>query len=105
MGDLEDEEIDPKIYKVDDSTYMVDGLITIDDLNEKLNLNLSSENYETLSGFLTELIGFIPKENDDPIVEQEHLVFKIESLKRKRIDKVKLYIGKDKLSDEDEKDE
>lgn len=101
MGDLEDEEINPKIHKVDDSTYIIDGLITIDDLNEKLNLSLSSENYETLSGFLTELIGFIPKENDDPIVEQEHLVFKIESLKRKRIDKVKLYIGKDKSSDED----
>lgn len=104
MGDLEDEDINPKVQKLDDSTYIIDGLITIDELNEKLNLNLYSDNYETLSGFLTELIGFIPKENDDPIVEQDHLVFKIKSVKRKRIDKVKLYIGKDKSTDEDMKD-
>lgn len=95
MGDLEDEHIDPKIKKVDNSTYLVDGLITIDELNDKLKLNLSSENYDTLSGYLIDIIGYIPKENEDPTVEVDNLVFKIECIKKNRLDKIKIYIGHD----------
>lgn len=94
MGDFEEDLIDPKVKKIDDSTYIIDGLITIDELNSKLDLDLGSNNYETISGLLIDLIGFIPKEHDDPTIEMDNLVFKIESIKRKRIDKVKLYIGK-----------
>lgn len=39
-------------------------------------------------------MGRIPQENDDRTIEVDHLVFKLESIKHKRIDKVKLYIGK-----------
>ena len=93
MGDLEDEHIDPKIQKIDNSTFVVDGLITIDELNENLHLDLSSDNYETLSGYLIDLIGYIPKEGDSPTVEMDDLVFNIVNIKRKRLDKVKIYIG------------
>lgn len=97
MGDIED-EYDPisyKIKKLEDSTYMIDGLISIDELNNKLDLNLSSENYDTISGFLIDHLGSIPSEKDDRTIEIDNLVFKLESVKHKRIDKVKLYIGKE----------
>lgn len=97
MGDIED-EYDPvaqKIKKLDESTYIIDGMATIDDLNNKLELNLYSENYDTISGYLIDHIGSIPQENDDRTIEIDHLVFKLESIKNKRIDKVKLYIGKE----------
>ena len=97
MGDIED-EYDPisyKIKKIDDSTYMIDGLLSIDELNNKLDLNLSSENYDTISGFLIDHLGSIPLEKDDRTIEIDNLVFKLESVKHKRIDKVKLYIGVD----------
>jgi putative hemolysin len=96
MGDIED-EYDPvafKIKKIDDSTYIIDGLATIDELNNKLDLDLFSENYDTVSGYLIDHIGYIPQENDDRTIEIDNFVFKIESVKQKRIDKVKLYIGK-----------
>ncbi len=104
MGDLEDERIDPEIQKIDDSTYIVNGLITIDDLNDKLNLNLVSDNYETLSGYLIDIIGYIPKDGEGQTIEQDHLVFKIENIKKKRIDKVKLYIGKEEKQDKEDID-
>jgi len=72
---------------------MVDGLVTIGELNNKLDLELYSEYYDTISGFLIDKIGFIPKEDDDRTIEIDNLVFKLESIKHKRIDKVKLYIG------------
>lgn len=104
MGDLEDERIDPEIQKIDDSTYIVNGLITIDDLNDKLNLNLVSDNYETLSGYLIDIIGYIPKDGEGQTIEQDHLIFKIENIKKKRIDKVKLYIGKEEKQDKEDTD-
>ena len=104
MGDLEDERIDPEIQKIDDSTYIVNGLITIDDLNDKLNLNLVSDNYETLSGYLIDIIGYIPKDGEGQTIEQDHLVFKIENIKKKRIYKVKLYIGKEEKQDKEDID-
>jgi len=96
MGDIDD-EYDPisiKVKKLDDSTYIIDGMATLDELNSKLELNLYSENYDTLSGFLIDHMGSIPMENDDRTIEIDNLVFKLESIKNKRIDKVKLYIGK-----------
>lgn len=96
MGDIED-EYDPiytKIKKVDETTYIIDGLTNIDELNNKLDLDLFSDNYDTVSGYLIDHLGAIPLENEDRTIEIDHLVFKIESVKHKRIDKVKLYIGK-----------
>ncbi|MDF2586270.1 MAG: hypothetical protein K0S41_111 [Anaerocolumna sp.] len=95
MGDIEDEydESSPKIKKLDNSTYLIDGLLTIDELNNKLDLDISSENYETISGLLIDTMGEIPTEQDDRTIELDNLVFKIESVKKKRIDKIKLYIA------------
>ncbi len=102
MGDIED-EYDPihyKIKRIDDSTYLIDGMATLDEINNKLDLQLYSENYDTLSGFLIDHMGTIPQENDDRTIELEHLVFKLESVKNKRIDKVKLYVGKEEEPEE-----
>lgn len=95
MGEIED-EYDPvlsRILKIDANTYLIDGLVTIGELNNKLDLHLYSENYDTISGYLIDRIGSIPKEEDDRTIEIENMVFKLESVKHKRIDKVKLYIG------------
>jgi len=96
MGDIEDEyDISlPKIKKLDNSTYIIDGLLTIVELNYKLDLKISSENYETISGLLIDTMGEIPRKLDDRTIEIDNLVFKIESVKKNRIDKIKLYIGK-----------
>lgn len=95
MGEIED-EYDPellKIEKLDNNTYLIDGFVTIGDINNRLDLELYSENYDTISGFIIDQIGSIPKEEDDRTIEIDNLVFKLESVKNKRIDKVKLYIG------------
>lgn len=106
MGEIED-EYDPsmaKIVKIDSSTYIIDGLVTLGELNNKLDLNLYSENYDTISGYLIDKIGLIPKEMDDRTIEIGNLVFKLESIKNKRIDKVKLYIeaSKEEATEDDD---
>lgn len=95
MGDIEDEydNNSPMIHKIDNSTYIIDGLLSIDELNYKLDLNISTGNYETISGLLIENMGEIPTEQDNRTMEIDGLLFKIEAVKGKRIDKVKLYIN------------
>lgn len=96
MGDIDDEydEEETEIVKVDENTYMIDGNTDLDDINEELGLELVSENSETLGGFIIELLGDLPdeEEKEDKVIEYENLVFKIESVKDRRIEKVKLYI-------------
>ena len=96
MGDINDEydDDDPVIRKIDNDTYMVNGLISIKELNDKLQLNLDeeTEDYDTLGGFLINQIDYIPSETEECMVEYENLVFKIECVKDKRIEMVKIHI-------------
>lgn len=97
MGDINDEydDDDPVIRKIDNDTYIVNGLISIKELNDKLQLNLDeeTEDYDTLGGFLINQIDYIPSETEECMVEYENLVFKIECVKDKRIETVKIHMN------------
>ena len=94
MGNIEDEYDDeePEISKLDSNKFLIDGLVLIDEINEKLHLNLASDNCDTISGFLIDIMGTIPNEGEDKTIEYENCIFKIQEVKEKRINKVELYI-------------
>ena len=97
MGNISDEydeesDSEEEIRKIDDSTYLVDGLVNINEINDKLNLNLPSEHYDTVGGFVMDLIGTIPVEEEEYVVEYGSLVFKVEKIDEKRIELVKICV-------------
>jgi len=94
MGNIEDEYDDdePDIRKVDNNTYIVSGLLSLDDLNDNLDLNLISKNYNTIGGFLISLMGCIPKINENKTIEYGDVIFKIEEVKQRRIERIKICI-------------
>ena len=94
MGNIDDEydHEEPEIKKVDNNTYIVSGLLSLDDLNEHLDLNLVSKDYNTIGGFLINLMGCIPKINEERTVEYEDVVFRIEEVRERRIEKIKICI-------------
>ncbi len=107
MGDIDDEydEEEEIIDKVDDHIYLVDGDVSLDDLDEELGLDLQSENSETIGGFIIDLLGEIPDENDvGRIVAYENYELKIMAVQDRRIERVKIYIL-DKMSVEEEESE
>ncbi len=87
-GDIKEYSIE----KIDDKTYMLTGLIYIDDINDELGLEIESENHDTISGFLLDIIGVIPEEDDRRVIKFENLIFEIIEIKEKRIEKIKLTI-------------
>lgn len=110
MGNIDDEydDYEPKMEKTDDNTYMIDGGYYLDDLNEELELNLVSEDYETVAGLLLDLLGEIPDEKEkDPTkmeIDINNCHLKIIEVKDRRIEKVILTVHKpEPEEDEDEK--
>lgn len=98
MGDIDDEYDDvqeEELQQLEENVYLLDGLISLDDLNEELGLSLDSENCETLGGFLLEILGEIPQEDGSelPVIDFENYTFKIEEVLDRRIEKVKLTIN------------
>jgi putative hemolysin len=65
-------------------------MVGIDEINETLNVELPSEHYDTIGGLVIDLLGSIPRENEENIVEYENLVFKVEKVNEKRIELVKI---------------
>lgn len=95
MGSIDDEydEEEEIIDKINDSIYLVDGDVDLDDLNEALDINLESDNSETIGGFIIDILGEIPDEEDEGReVEFENFRFKIMSIGERRIERVKIYI-------------
>lgn len=98
MGNIFDEYDEEHNYyeeikKIDNSTYLVSGLLSIDDLNEKLDLELPSEHFDTIGGLVMDLIGSIPLEQEEYVVEYKNVVFKVEKVDDKRIELVKVCIN------------
>lgn len=76
------------IKKMDEHTYLIDGSIEIEDLNDKLGVDLQSMNYDTVSGLLIEHLGYIPHEKERPTINIGSYVFTVQNIREKRIDKV-----------------
>ena len=95
MGDIDDEydEVEPEIQKVADDTYIVDGSMDLDDIDEELGIDLESENSETIGGFIIDILGEIPDENDTGReIEYENCRFRIDSVRDRRIEKITITI-------------
>jgi putative hemolysin len=93
VGDIDDEfdEEDRIIEKVNDTTFIVDGNVYLDDLEEETGVELESETSETIGGFIIDLMGEIPRENVkyDP-VSYDKYDFTILAVKDRRIEKVRI---------------
>lgn len=88
----EHDEIKSDIKKLDNNTYIVDGIMPIDDLNDYLHLKLESENSDTIGGFVIDLLGSIPNNDEEKTIDYDNIIFKIEKVSEKRIEKLKIYI-------------
>lgn len=94
-GEIEDEYDKvqaPDIQKIDEDTYLLHGLIPLDDLNDELDLNLNVDEYDTLSGFLLGQIGHILDDGTITSIDFENLHFDILKVEDKHIETVQLII-------------
>lgn len=89
VGDIRDEydedEVD-EIRNVGEGTYMILASAHLDEINETLKLDLESEDYDTLGGYMIERLDHLPKEGEQ--IENEDAIFTVEKVDKNRIDMV-----------------
>lgn len=87
VGNIFDEydEVENEYEKIDENTYRISGSISICDLKKILNVEIPDGDYDTLSGYLVELLDRIPNDDEKPIIETDQVTYKIEKYEDKRI--------------------
>lgn len=90
IRDEYDEDEEDFVRKVGPREYVVEAALNLDDLNDQLGLNLQSEDYDSIGGFIIGLLDQLPEEGEEATFE--NIRFVVEKMDRNRIDTVHLYI-------------
>lgn len=87
VGNIFDEYDEEKndYEKIDDNTYLINGSVSLHELEKILDVDIPEGDYETLSGYLLELLGKLPEDENDTIIETDDVTYKIEEYEDKRI--------------------
>ena len=84
--------------KIDENTFIADGMINIDKINEILHIKIPEDDFETLGGFIYKLIEKVPREEEEIIYKNIKIIIK--RVIKNRIKRVKII----KLAPEIQKD-
>jgi CBS domain containing-hemolysin-like protein len=95
LGEIRDpydkEEVD--VLKQEDGSFIVEGSITIYDLEEETDIKFPEErDYDTLAGFILDILTDIPKKGE--CIEYDNIAFTVKTVENNRIGKVKIVKGK-----------
>lgn len=100
IHDEYDENEEDFVHKISDKEYLVEGSVNLDDFNDHLELNLESEEYDSLGGFIIEHLDRLP-ELGDSVTTSDGIRLVVESLDKNRIEKVHVYLPEKAEYDED----
>ncbi len=92
VGEIYDEydDVENIAEQIDEDTFIFDGNIAIYDAEDYLGVTIEDGDYDTLSGYLVDKLGYVPTKNDKgKVIETEKVVYKIEKVENKHIAKVK----------------
>ena len=91
MGDIEDEYDDEpeQIIDLENGAYKVDGVTDPETVLELFGYELEENHeYDTIAGFVTDLLGYIPEEGAHPKVRYNDIIFKVIEVKDNCISKL-----------------
>lgn len=91
IHDEYDENEEDFVQEVGVREYMVEGSMNLEDLNDRLDLSLASEDYDSLGGLIIEHLDRLPEEGDE-ITTDEGIRMVVDSLDKNRVELVHLYL-------------
>ena len=93
VGEIHDEydaDEENNVKKISDREYLVEGSMSLDDLDDRLGLSLTSEDYGSIGGLMIDILGRLPREGETVTVDSVRLL--AEKIDGSRIDKVRLFL-------------
>ena len=91
FGDIRDEYDSKKkapFQKTKEGACLVSASMKLDDINSLLHLDLHSRDYESIGGYMIQLLGHLPKEGEQ--AQDHQAVFQVISAAGNRIRKIKI---------------
>jgi putative hemolysin len=90
VGNMQDEfdHEEEEVTQLDEDSFEVDGTLSIDELGELLDRTFPEGDYDTVAGFLLDLLGHIPEEDEETVIEYEDLIFTVQQMDDRRIEQV-----------------
>ena len=86
-----DEDEEELIQKMSEDTYLVEGSMKLDDINDVLGTNLTSEDYDSIGGLIIDCLDRLPEDGEEVTLENGiHL--KVQGIDQNRIIKVLMTI-------------
>lgn len=102
VGEIRDEydtdEEDP-ITQLNEREFIVLGSTNLEDLCEELDLNFTSEDYDTIGGYLIGLLDHLPDKNEI-IITDDDILLRVDQMDKNRIEKI--YIKKPEIKTTEE---
>ena len=106
VGEIDDETDKTEIFvrEIAENTFIVQGSMTLNDFNEYFDLDLSSDDVDTIAGFYLTGLGTIPSQDEKEAYALDnngfHIVMVNDKVKNGRVTKLKIIITP--LDDENE---
>lgn len=100
VGEIDDETDKTEIFvrEIGESTYIVQGNMTLNDFNDHFGTELESDDVDTIAGYYLTGVGTIPSQDEKEIYEIDnngyHLVLVNDKVKNGRVTKLKLILSK-----------
>ena len=87
IRDEYDEDEETLIQDLGDNTYIVPGGMKLDDINNSIDTNFSSEDYDSIGGLIIEKLDKLPEENETVELE-DGTTLTVKSINQNRIEEV-----------------
>lgn len=100
VGEIEDEtdKAELEVRELADGSYIVLGAMTLNDFNEHFDVELASDDVDTIAGYYITTLGSIPTEGERLSVDLESNAYRLtlrnDKVKRGRVTKLRLHIDK-----------
>lgn len=79
FGNIFDEydDVVEEVVQIAENVYIIDGLASIDTVDDIINANLPIDNYDTLSGFVLDQLGRLPEENEEIKFTYNNFIYEV----------------------------
>ena len=100
IRDEYDEDEEELIQEVSERSYLVEGSMKLDDINDALDTELQSEDYDSIGGIIIEALDRLP-EDEEAVTLDNGIVLKVQGIDQNRICKVLMTLPEHPAEEED----
>ncbi len=106
VGEIVDEydEEETEVQRLGDGAFLIEGSMSVGDLNDLLDITLPDDDWDTVGGFLFGTLGHVPEEGES--LHEQGWLFKVAEMEGRRVRRVRIDVDPDAAhSSEDDDDD